>query len=101
MAKITTFTMCANAVPTAQRYLDKEIKNHPLIYPPPSILTRCYNEKDMPATYEAARTRSITKIKALIYPPPSILTRCYNERDMPATHEAARTRNITEIKSEN
>ncbi|MDR0662069.1 MAG: extracellular solute-binding protein [Holosporales bacterium] len=64
MAALTTFTLCANAVPTSQRYLDPEIKRNVLIYPPANMRKKCYLERHMPAAYEAARTRLLTQIKA-------------------------------------
>ncbi|MDR1910682.1 MAG: extracellular solute-binding protein [Holosporales bacterium] len=64
MAAITVFTMCANTVPSSQRYIAKEIRNNVLIYPTPSTRTRCYIERNMSTEYEAARTRVVTKIKS-------------------------------------
>jgi putrescine transport system substrate-binding protein len=64
MAAVTTFTLCANAVPASWRYLDASIRNNVLIYPTLKMRRKCYLERNMPAAYEAARTRVLTQIKA-------------------------------------
>lgn len=63
MAKITNSIAIANSVPASMAFMDKEIREDPLIYPSQKILDTLYVNKPHPPAYERGRLREWTRVK--------------------------------------
>ena len=63
MAKITNSIAIANSVPTSMAFMDKEIREDPLIYPSQDVLNTLYVNKAHLPVYERARLREWTRVK--------------------------------------
>lgn len=63
MAAVTNATGYANAIPASESQLKPEIKQDPVIYPPPEMRTKLYTVPPADQTFERARTRVWTRIK--------------------------------------
>ncbi len=63
MAAVTNTTGYANAIPSADAMLKPEIKNDPVIYPPPEMRAKLYTIPPADQAFERARTRAWTRIK--------------------------------------
>lgn len=63
IAKITNAIAIANSVPASFPFMDKEIRDDPLIYPSESILNKLYVNKTHSPQYERLRLREWTRVK--------------------------------------
>lgn len=63
IAKITNAIAIANSIPASFPFMEAQIKNDPLIYPPIESLTKLYVNKIHPPQYERLRLREWTHIK--------------------------------------
>lgn len=63
MAAVTNATGYANAIPAADAMLRPEIKNDPVVYPPPEVRAKLFTVPPADQAFERARTRAWTRIK--------------------------------------
>lgn len=63
IAAITNATGYANAVPAADRFVDPDIKNDPVIYPAADVQATLVMVPPAPSAFERARTRAWTRVK--------------------------------------
>ena len=63
MAAVTNATGYANAIPASRPMLREDIKNDPVIYPPPAVRSKLYTVPPADMAFERARTRAWTRIK--------------------------------------
>jgi putrescine transport system substrate-binding protein len=63
IAKITDAIAIANSVPASFSFMEKQIREDPLIYPPEEILNTLYVNKTHTPQYERLRLREWTRVK--------------------------------------
>lgn len=63
IAYVTNQLETANSIPESLPLVAREIRENPLVYPPPSVLKNLYVDKSQPPRYERARMREWTRIK--------------------------------------
>lgn len=65
IAEVTNLTSRANAVESADKYVDKTLLKNESIYPSGELRKKCYIENIAPPLIEMLRTRLLTKIKSM------------------------------------
>ncbi|MBS0272510.1 MAG: extracellular solute-binding protein [Proteobacteria bacterium] len=63
IAKITNAIAIANSVPASSPFLEKRIREDPLIYPSKQIMDKLYIDKTQSPRYERLRLREWTRVK--------------------------------------
>lgn len=63
IAHVTNALETANGVPSSLPFIEKNIRENPLIYPSQAILDKLYVDKSQPPRYERARLREWTRVK--------------------------------------
>lgn len=63
IAQVTNAISIANSVPSSASFMNKAIKNNPLIYPSKETLSKLYIDKTQSARYERLRLREWTRVK--------------------------------------
>jgi putrescine transport system substrate-binding protein len=63
IAQVTNAIAIANSVPDSSPFLEKSIRDDPLIYPSKEMLTKLYIDKTQSSGYERLRLREWTRVK--------------------------------------